>query len=98
MIESNKQASRKWSKYQLTMLLHTISSIYCEVSRRNITHKNFNIGNLWVNAKKKLKLAGWSEPHRNWYISDYRDYLLTCFNVITLGNWEKITDKAIEKN
>lgn len=80
------------------MLLHTISGIYCDLSKQNIAHKNFNTSSLWVNAKKKLKLSGWSEPHRNWYISDFRDYLLTCFNVITLNSSEKITDKIVERN
>lgn len=80
------------------MLLHTVSHIFNEITKQNIAHKHFNINNLWITKQKKLKLTGWSEPHRNWYISDYKDYLLTCFNIITMDNSEKITEKLLEKH
>lgn len=38
---------------------------------------------------------GWTEPPRNWHVSDYKDFLLTCLNVITYNSYEKISDKII---
>jgi hypothetical protein len=42
--------------------------------------------------------VGWSEPQRNWHISDYKDYLLTSFNIITQSNYEKLNDKFLQKH
>jgi hypothetical protein len=45
-----------------------------------------------------MKLIGWSEPQRNWHISDYKDFLLTSFNIITSSTYDKLNDKIVEKH
>lgn len=44
-----------------------------------------------------MKIHGWSEPPRNWHVSDYKDYLLVCFNVICYNTLEKISDQLLSK-
>ena len=65
------------------MLLHRLFTIYGELYRNGYSHRNFNLGNLWITHGRELKVSGWSEPQRNWQISDYKDFLMVCFNVIT---------------
>lgn len=45
-----------------------------------------------------MKLSGWSEPPKNWHISDYKDFLLVCFNVIAQSYYDKLTDKIMQKH
>jgi hypothetical protein len=80
------------------MLLYRIFMIYDALCRNGIAHKNFNLNNLWVSCSREVKLSGWSEPPRNWHISDYKDFLLVCFNIATQNNYEKLTDKLMQKH
>ena len=68
------------------------------LNHNNIAYKNLNLSNLWISAKREMKLVGWSEPQRNWHISDYKDYLLSSFNIITQNNYEKLNDKFLQKH
>lgn len=47
---------------------------------------------------RELKVSGWSEPQRNWQISDYKDFLLVCFNVIAQSTYDKFSDKILLKH
>lgn len=80
------------------MLLHRVLTIYRYLVQNQITHKTFSINNLYFTKEKQLKLTGWNEPQRNWYISDFKDFLLVCFNIITYNTFEKITDKILAKH
>jgi len=72
--------------------------IYSWLIRNQLFHRNISVHNLYfTETENSLKLIGWSEPSRNWYVSDYKDILLTFFNVITFSSFEKLTEKAIQK-
>lgn len=98
IIEENKKIELRWSKLEITILLYKTLSMMSFLNQNSIAYKNFNLSNLWITVKKELKLAGWSEPQRNWHISDFKDYLLTCFNIITQNNYEKLNDKFLQKH
>lgn len=83
---------------ETTLLLFKIFNIYQGLCKSGIPHKNFNAENIWVTKKKEIKLSGWSEPPKNWHVSDYKDFLLLCFNVITQNCYDKLTDKIIQKH
>ncbi len=50
-----------------------------------------------MEADNSLKLIGWSEPPRNWYVSDFKDLLLVYFNIITCSSFEKLNEKILYK-
>lgn len=89
---------KNWNTTEIIFLLYKIFCIYSALSKNNIPHKNFNLSNIWITKKKQIKLSGWSEPSKNWHISDFKDYLLTCFNVIVQNDYDKITDKIVQKH
>jgi hypothetical protein len=42
------------------MLLYKTLSMMCFLNQNNIAYKNFNLSNMWITARRELKLAGWS--------------------------------------
>jgi hypothetical protein len=97
-MEEMVRLRKRLSKLEVLILLYRIHSIYEFMISHSITHRNFSLSRLCFTGTKQLKIHGWSEPSRNWHISDFKDYLLVCFNVITHNCYDKLSDKIILKH
>lgn len=97
-IEKLNAHQKRLSKIEQTLLLYKIYSIYEHLFVNSIVHSNISINHICFTEEKELKIHGWSEPPRNWHVSDYKDYLLVCFNVITYNTYEKVSDKILNKH
>lgn len=67
----------------MIVLLYKIYSIYEYLFSNSITHRNISVNHICFTHDRQLKIQGWTEPPRNWHVSDFKDYLLTCFNIMT---------------
>ena len=83
---------------EMVLLLYKIYKIFEYLHSNSITHRNISVNHLCFTTDKELKIHGWCEPPRNWHMSDFRDFLLTCFNVITYSTYEKLSEKILAKH
>ena len=90
-IEQLKKEKRTLNKIDTLIILHKVLTIYEYLIKHSINHRNISVNNIYFTKNRQVKLTGWSEPPRNWHVSDFKDYLLTCFNVITYNSVEKFS-------
>lgn len=96
--EDGARRKAEFTRAQCLCYMLRCLDIYEWLVKNQLFHRNLSIANLYfMKEDNALKLIGWSEPPRNWYVSDYKDLLLVFFNIITCSSFEKLTEKMLYK-